>query len=299
MPLSGGVNGRVNDVLRLANGELVAAGNFTQADASPALRVARWDGTAWHAMGAGLPAEVQALALFPNGDVVAGASGDPLLVHRLWRWDGVTWTPFAANPQVTAEQAFALETLDDGRLAVGGVFAQDDGFAPFRSVFFATYDLADRVQLLEQPVSLDACEGAVASLSLLASSQSAVTYQWRRDGVPIDVALNPSAATPSFTLDAVTVDDQATYDCVVTNACNTATTQSVVLTVLSPSDPSCGNCAACAADYDQNGGVDGGDLGAFFSDFEQGLPCADVDMNGGIDGGDLAAFFAAYEAGGC
>jgi len=60
-----------------------------------------------------------------------------------------------------------------------------------------------------------------------------------------------------------------------------------------------GACPPCAADYDQNGGVDGGDLGAFFSDFEQGLPCADVDMNGGIDGGDLAAFFAAYEAGGC
>jgi len=61
----------------------------------------------------------------------------------------------------------------------------------------------------------------------------------------------------------------------------------------------CDQCPACAADYDQNGGVDGGDLGAFFVDFEQGLPCADVDLNGGVDGGDLGAFFVLFEAGGC
>ncbi len=58
-------------------------------------------------------------------------------------------------------------------------------------------------------------------------------------------------------------------------------------------------CSACAADYDGNGGVDGGDLAAFFADFEAGEGCADVDLNGGVDGGDLAYFFAVFEAGGC
>jgi hypothetical protein len=58
-------------------------------------------------------------------------------------------------------------------------------------------------------------------------------------------------------------------------------------------------CAPCAADYDSNGGVDGGDLAAFFIDFENGESCADVDANGGVDGGDLAYFFAVFEAGGC
>lgn len=60
-----------------------------------------------------------------------------------------------------------------------------------------------------------------------------------------------------------------------------------------------GLCPECAADYDSNGGVDGGDLGAFFIDYEAGAGCADVDGNGGVDGGDLAAFFSLYEAGGC
>ena len=58
-------------------------------------------------------------------------------------------------------------------------------------------------------------------------------------------------------------------------------------------------CAACPADYDDNGGVDGGDLAAFFTDFEAGEGCADVDGNGGVDGGDLAMFFSLFEAGGC
>ncbi len=58
-------------------------------------------------------------------------------------------------------------------------------------------------------------------------------------------------------------------------------------------------CPPCAADYDDNGGVDGGDLASFFVDFEAGEACADVDENGGVDGGDLGYFFQVFEAGGC
>ena len=63
--------------------------------------------------------------------------------------------------------------------------------------------------------------------------------------------------------------------------------------------PSGPTCPPCAADYDNNGGVDGGDLAAFFADFEAGESCADVDGNGGVDGGDLGFFFQVFEAGGC
>lgn len=61
----------------------------------------------------------------------------------------------------------------------------------------------------------------------------------------------------------------------------------------------CDACPSCAADFDQNGGVDGADLAAFFTQYEAGEACADVDANGGIDGSDLANFFFAYESGGC
>lgn len=58
-------------------------------------------------------------------------------------------------------------------------------------------------------------------------------------------------------------------------------------------------CPPCPADFDMSGGVDSGDLAAFFAAYESGDPCADLDASGGIDSGDLAAFFAVYELGGC
>lgn len=59
------------------------------------------------------------------------------------------------------------------------------------------------------------------------------------------------------------------------------------------------SCAPCPADYDQDGGVTGADLAAFFADFEAGTACADVDEDGGVTGGDIGAFFVVYETGGC
>ena len=58
-------------------------------------------------------------------------------------------------------------------------------------------------------------------------------------------------------------------------------------------------CAACPADYNQDGGVTGDDIAAFFFDYEAGSGCADTNVDGGITGDDIAAFFSAYESGGC
>jgi subtilisin-like proprotein convertase family protein len=59
------------------------------------------------------------------------------------------------------------------------------------------------------------------------------------------------------------------------------------------------SCPGCAADYDQDGGITGADIAAFFADFEAGAQCADVDQDGGVTGADIGAFFVVYEAGGC
>ncbi|MEI7656454.1 MAG: hypothetical protein WCK33_00125 [Phycisphaerae bacterium] len=59
--------------------------------------------------------------------------------------------------------------------------------------------------------------------------------------------------------------------------------------------PSCG----CAADYNADGGVDGTDIEAFFTDWQSSSGCSDVNQDGGVDGGDIEAFFLLWEAGGC
>lgn len=55
----------------------------------------------------------------------------------------------------------------------------------------------------------------------------------------------------------------------------------------------------CFADYNQDGGIDGGDVEAFFADWEGGNIGADLNNDGGIDGADVEAFFTAWEAGEC
>lgn len=56
---------------------------------------------------------------------------------------------------------------------------------------------------------------------------------------------------------------------------------------------------ACPADFNQDGGVDGADVSAFFDAWGLGLASADTNCDGGVDGADVDAFFAAWENGGC
>jgi hypothetical protein len=55
----------------------------------------------------------------------------------------------------------------------------------------------------------------------------------------------------------------------------------------------------CFADYNLDGGVDGGDVDAFFTDWSLGRSEADANGDGGVDGADVEAFFVVWELGGC
>lgn len=55
----------------------------------------------------------------------------------------------------------------------------------------------------------------------------------------------------------------------------------------------------CFADFNQDGGIDGADVDAFFASWEAGREDADVNQDGGIDGADVDTFFGAWEQGGC
>ncbi|MBS0195760.1 MAG: proprotein convertase P-domain-containing protein [Planctomycetes bacterium] len=86
----------------------------------------------------------------------------------------------------------------------------------------------------------------------------------------------------------LTVSDNAGGD---TGTINSFSFQQITIT------PNCVYCPACAADYNQDGGVDGADVAAFFPDWENSVGCADVSQDGGIDGADVEVFFSLWEAG--
>ncbi len=121
----------VSEVLVLASGEVVVAGNFQSAGGVPANRIALWDGVAWRALGGGLGGFSDiALAQLPNGDLIAGgnfttAGGVP--VPRIARWDGVAWAPLAGGG--TNNPIRALAVLPNGTLVAAGNFQSAGGVA--------------------------------------------------------------------------------------------------------------------------------------------------------------------------
>lgn len=124
-----GVNGMVYDLL-VRNDELYVAGMFTNAGPLEGVgSIAKWDGTAWSRLGAGLrsgPYPGYALALvFHQGDLVVGGRfnyADELPANHIARWDGQTWIPYIVNNiNGMSGQVNALVT-DQTRLYAGGVF---------------------------------------------------------------------------------------------------------------------------------------------------------------------------------
>ena len=83
--VSGGELPRVH-ALAVYGGDLIAAGDFDFAGGAPAFNIARWDGSRWHAMGAGVGV-VGSMAEFQGDLYVSVFSGS----GGMQRWDGSAW----------------------------------------------------------------------------------------------------------------------------------------------------------------------------------------------------------------
>lgn len=122
-------------------GQIVAGGGFTNAGGVAASRIARWDGTAWQALGSGLNSGVYALTTWdPDGagplpeELIAGGHftmSAGAAVNHVARWDGVAWRPLADGVD---GDVYALMTWDpDGpgplpvQLVAAGEFATAGG----------------------------------------------------------------------------------------------------------------------------------------------------------------------------
>ncbi|MBK7644633.1 MAG: hypothetical protein IPJ19_16595 [Planctomycetes bacterium] len=107
---------------------LYAGGEFTSMNGVPALRITRWNGTQWSAVGGGFNAKVTALCAFNEGFgagayLVAGgsfSSSQGTALASIARWNGSSWLAMDGDLSGTAysgspTEVFALATFDDGR----------------------------------------------------------------------------------------------------------------------------------------------------------------------------------------
>ncbi|MBM3960577.1 MAG: hypothetical protein FJ306_01535 [Planctomycetes bacterium] len=128
-PLGLGLNNLVFSVVTAPNGDLYAAGTFTQAGSVPAANVARWNGTAWSAL-PGLPAsQGLRLAMLPDGDLVAAGQTWPTATSQplVARWNGAGWTRLDAGVGAQPTGGAWSVAFGGEGLYVGGLFTSAGG----------------------------------------------------------------------------------------------------------------------------------------------------------------------------
>jgi len=111
--------------LAVSGNDLYVGGLFSHAGGAPARNLARWDGSQWHALGAGVDGRVRALAmsggtLYAGGEF-ANAGGQP--ASRIAAWDGQAWRPLGSGVNDWVK-AIAIRASD---VYVGGFFTSAGG----------------------------------------------------------------------------------------------------------------------------------------------------------------------------
>lgn len=140
----------------------------------------------------------------------------------------------------------------------------------------------------EQPVAANECVSSDAGFAVSTSGAGPFTYLWRRNGVPLNTGVNPSAATAALSLPSIAAADAGSYTCVVTNPCGDRTSDAATLTVAAP----------LPGDVNADGLVDGEDVQAFVNLIgAEGPPgpyfcAADLDVSGVVDTADVPPFVA-------
>ena len=140
---SNGVNGNVWALALAPNGDVYVGGNFTRAGGVAASNVAKWNGTTWSSLGAGVSTnsylvsgDIRALAVAPNGDVYVGGyftHAGGVAASRIAKWNGTAWSSlgtgmtFLSNDDYTNVRALAIAA--NGDVYAGGYFAQAGGVA--------------------------------------------------------------------------------------------------------------------------------------------------------------------------
>ena len=151
--VSGSLNG--SSVYALANdslGNLYAGGTFTMASAAPANRIAKWNGTNWSPVGAGLPSFASSASLYYAYPQLAldGAgnlyglgtlnTNTQISATNVVRWDGTNWSTVSTNPvggpffaqtqsvsPYSPKLPLAIAATRSGTVFVGGGFGAVDG----------------------------------------------------------------------------------------------------------------------------------------------------------------------------
>jgi len=183
------INGEVFEVAEQLNGKLVIVGAFQQVDGQSRSLVARL-----------------------NGDGSHDASFNP-----------------GAGLTLTAGQnvAFDVKILPAGEIVVAGTFQAANGISRKGLALFAG-DTAD-LYFTREPADVDLPVGGSADLMAVGTGTSAVTYQWFKDGAPLN-----GQTGPVLSLSSATVNTAGDYRVVIRNASGELSSRIAKVGVITP-----------------------------------------------------------------
>lgn len=176
----------------LPNGDLVMAFQFLSINGVVVNNVARWDGTAWHAMGAGLPGPVRAMHLKRDGTLVA-AIDTQTPWERIHTWNGSAWQ---SDPNSAPAFVRAMKQHPTGPLVVAG--QQSNAFHFFNA---GSWESVGQLPFAANSIAFDR-EGRI----ILGNGGFGLPSIRRYDGCfcPADLG---SSFWPGYRDGAVTIDD--------------------------------------------------------------------------------------------
>ena len=138
------------------------------------------------------------------------------------------------------------------------------------SVFLNTGTGFTPPAIIQQPLTQIVQAGQNAAIAVTANGfGNTLTYQWRKNGIAIANGNNISGATsPTLIFSPANPSDTESYDVVVTSplACgggSQLTTSAAGVLAVTGANP-------CPADFNNDGGVDGSDVEAFFLQWGNG-----------------------------
>ncbi|MCX5691453.1 MAG: immunoglobulin domain-containing protein, partial [Planctomycetota bacterium] len=90
----------------------------------------------------------------------------------------------------------------------------------------ATLQVVTPPSITQQPAPAIACTGSSASFTVAATGAAPFTYRWRKDGINV-----PGGTQQTLVLSNISAANAGVYDCIVSNACGSATSTGASLRI--------------------------------------------------------------------
>lgn len=150
--LSTGLTGGAGFGFSLTTGlngtDIYVGGSFTTAGGVAAAAIAKWNGSAFSALGSGVNSDVRDVVTAPNGDIYAGGDltiAGGITVNYVARWNGSQWSALGSG--VTGTFVSRVRIGFDGLLYISGAFTAvngitvTDGFAAWNGTSWLLPDV--------------------------------------------------------------------------------------------------------------------------------------------------------------